>query len=299
VKSTLAESHEAISPEYQLYVPYGTKLCCLLLEEESKLFGMNPKIEELLYLLLWTSDQLFRPTFRNLTDSYEAWAYRNGLLRELARLEQRQLVESEEGPADERVHRLTAQGRLHALGGRDPEARWARRWDGRWRLAVFDVPVGQDAQRKRLVRYLRDRAFGYLQKSVWVSPDPLSDERGILAGSTVDVESLILFEGRPCAGESDQEIVAAAWNFERINRRYQACLEVLSARPSSPVTGDAAARAFRRWAAEERLTWLAAVSEDPLLPECLSPAGYLGARTWQARKGVLGKAAEQLRQAQP
>ena len=30
---------------------------------------------------------LVRPTFRNLTDSYESWAYRNGLLRQVSMLE--------------------------------------------------------------------------------------------------------------------------------------------------------------------------------------------------------------------
>jgi hypothetical protein len=54
---------------------------------------MKPKTEEFLYLMLWSADQLARPTFRNLTYSFETWAYRNGLFRELARLEKRQLLE--------------------------------------------------------------------------------------------------------------------------------------------------------------------------------------------------------------
>ncbi len=35
---------------------------------------MQPKTEEFLNLLLWSADTLARPTFRNLTDSYESWA---------------------------------------------------------------------------------------------------------------------------------------------------------------------------------------------------------------------------------
>jgi hypothetical protein len=42
---------------------------------------VNSKTEEFLNLLLWSAEQLMRPTFRNLTDSYEAWAYRHGLLK--------------------------------------------------------------------------------------------------------------------------------------------------------------------------------------------------------------------------
>jgi DNA-binding transcriptional regulator PaaX len=96
---------------------------------------------------------------------------------------------------------------------------------------LFDVPTGQNAQRERLRRYLRDKGFGYLRNSVWISPGPLAQEREILGGGKINVESLILLEARPCAGESDAEIVAGAWDFERINRRYARYLKVLAGRP--------------------------------------------------------------------
>jgi len=40
---------------------------------------MQPRTEEFLNLLFWSAEKLMWPTFRNLTDSYESWAYRNGL----------------------------------------------------------------------------------------------------------------------------------------------------------------------------------------------------------------------------
>jgi hypothetical protein len=33
--------------------------------------SVKPRTEELLYFMLWSADRLMRPTFRNLTDSYE------------------------------------------------------------------------------------------------------------------------------------------------------------------------------------------------------------------------------------
>lgn len=62
-------------------------------------------------------------------------------------------------------------------------------------------------------------------------PDPLTEERQILGGGKINVESLLLLEARPCAGESDAEIVAGAWDFERINRRYARHLKILGERP--------------------------------------------------------------------
>ena len=120
---------------------------------------MKSKTEELLNLLLWSADMLLRPTFRNLTGSYESWAYKNGLLRQLARLEEQRIVERDSAWRDERIYRLTSLGRLQALGGRDPAEHWSRIWDGNWRLVLFDVPTTQNSRRSQLRRYLRSRGF--------------------------------------------------------------------------------------------------------------------------------------------
>jgi phenylacetic acid degradation operon negative regulatory protein len=256
---------------------------------------MQPRTEEFLNFLLWTADRLSHPTFRNLTESYESWAYRNGLLRQLRILRQRELIESASGSVDDRLYRLTEKGRLHALGGRDPQKQWTRPWDGRWRLVLFDVPMARNAHREKMRRYLRSRGCGCLQGSVWVTPDPLQTEREILAGGKVDVASLLLLEARPCAGESDAEIVSGAWDFDLINQLYSVAIGVLDRRPSGSLHNPRAAGALRRWAAEEREAWLAAVTEDPLLPEPLLPAGYFGRRAWQRRLEVLRDAGSQIR----
>jgi len=258
---------------------------------------VKPRTEELLNLLLYSCDLLLRPTFRNLTDSYESWAYRNGLDRQLAQLKKRDLLEqaytgNQRKPDLARVLRLTEAGRLHALGGRDPEACWRQPWDGQWHLVVFDVPNAQTRVRNRLRQTLRSCGFGCLQESVWINPHPLDLSDTPLK----DVKSLTLFTARPCAGESDAEIVAGAWNFSVINRLYQNHQKVLSARPRKSIRNEATARQFQGWAARERTAWLKAVSVDPLLPRSLLPPGYAGRRSWERRSGVLSRAAEQIRE---
>jgi phenylacetic acid degradation operon negative regulatory protein len=252
---------------------------------------MQPKTEEFLNLLLWSADTLARPTFRNLTDSYESWAYRKGFPRQLATLERQHLLERD--VSKDRLYRLTTRGRLHALGGRDPEARWARPWDGKWRLVLFDVPSGQNAQRERLRRYLRGNGFGYLQNSVWITPDPLDKEREILGGGKINVESLLLLEARPCTGESDADIVIGAWDLDRINRLYVRHIKALKERPKDAIRSEAAAKALLRWAAAEREAWLDAVTHDPLLPDRLLPSDYLGRQAWRLRLEVLRDARRQ------
>jgi phenylacetic acid degradation operon negative regulatory protein len=248
-----------------------------------------------LNLLLWSTSLLLRPTFRKLAYSYENWAYHRNLLREVMTLEKRQLVETVRQADGDRLCRLTEQGRIHALGGRDPQMQWSRPWDGHWRLVLFDVPVARNSQRERLRRYLRDRGYGCLQGSVWVTPDPLRGEREILASTKVDVGALLLLDARPCAGETDAEIVDGAWDCRRINHCYERHLNILRARPTGTLHGERAAKALQRWAASEREAWLAAVTRDPLLPHCLLPRGYLGREAWRRRVEVLRQAGDYLR----
>lgn len=256
---------------------------------------MKAKTEELLYMLLWVGETIARPTFRNLTESFEGWAYRTGLHRQLATLEKQQLLESQGDLAGDRVHRLTEAGRLLALGGQDPARRWSRRWDGKWRLVIFDVPQSKASARARLRRSLADRGFGYLQNSVWITPDPLTGERVALDAGPVDVEALILLEARPCAGESDAEIVAGAWNFDAINARYDCHSQVLSSLPKQPPADAAAARRLHQWLREERLAWMEAMELDPLLPECLHPPGYRGMTAWKRRVATMAEAGRRMR----
>lgn len=251
---------------------------------------MKPKTEELLYYLLWSADLLMRPTYRNLSDSFETWAYRNGLSKQLAVLERQRLIERQAGRLDARVYRLTEQGRLRALAGRDPMIHWSSRWDGLWRLVLFDLPAAHNSARARLTRYLRQRGFGCLQKSVWITPHTVTQEVQRFAGEKCATGSFIVIEGRPGAGEKDAEIVGAAWDFDRINSLYRAHRKILSAKPRARPHTDTKRRSLRRWALAERVAWARIVSIDPFLPQCLLPSGYLGQRVWQERVRALAMA---------
>ncbi len=98
---------------------------------------------------------------------------------------------------------------------------------------------------------------------------------------------------------AETEIVAGAWDFERINRRYARHLKILGERPGSALRNDAAAKALLRWAATEREAWLEAVTNDPLLPGRILPSDYLGQQAWRRRVEVLRDASRQLRTFKP
>lgn len=256
---------------------------------------MKPNTEELLYHLLWTADLLLHPTLRNMTDSFEGWAYRNGFHQQLNRLANARFVEKVRVSKTQRLYRLTEQGRLYSLGGRDPAVCWERNWDGNWRIALFDVPNPEVKHRNAFRKLLLANHYGCLQKSVWISPDPIHAEILSSGGEELDLKSLFLMQGRPCGGESDPQIVAAAWDFEEINRLYQEHIAILKTHPRGEIEDQNAAEKLRKWGSLEREAWNAAMSADPLLPKRLIPKGYLGFEAWRLRTEVLVRAGEQIR----
>ncbi len=72
---------------------------------------------------------------------FEGWAYENGRLRQAMLWVRQGFLERGSGPTGLQDFRLTEGGRQHAVGGRDPEARWSRVWDGQCRNALSLDPL--------------------------------------------------------------------------------------------------------------------------------------------------------------
>jgi DNA-binding transcriptional regulator PaaX len=221
-----------------------------------------------------------------LRAAWDRWLGPHRFDRRLGQLTRAGWVEiGPQGGNVERVVRLTEAGRLQALGGRDPELCWRRPWDGRWRVALFDVPEVRESLRKKLRRQLHALHFGYLQNSAWISPDPLMALRNKIRDTAVDVETLTFLEARPGGGESDAQLVAGAWDFPRINRAYDNHAEILRMAPAH--WHGASQR--RRWLEIEWRAWSTAVKLDPLLPEILLPPNYRGRTACLRRREQLTK----------
>ena len=133
------------------------------------------KAEDWLPVLWRALDLLSRPTFNNFVQSFESWEHQVGLRPPLKQLQRARLIQRN-GPGNSRFLQITPAGKLAAMGGIDPVQRWNRKWDGRWRMLMFDLPARNHPLRLRLWRWLRVSRFGYLQLSVWICPDPISEE---------------------------------------------------------------------------------------------------------------------------
>lgn len=55
-----------------------------------------------------------------------------------------------------------------------------KKWDGKWRIIIFDVPETKKSMREFLRKELYMNNFYMLQKSVWITPFKISDDFGEL-----------------------------------------------------------------------------------------------------------------------
>lgn len=66
------------------------------------------------------------------------------------------------------------------------------RWDGKWRMVIFDIPELSRVGRRSLIYKLKQIGFVQLQRSVWVHPFPCRQEVELVA-SSYDVQKYVSY----------------------------------------------------------------------------------------------------------
>lgn len=103
---------------------------------------------------------------------------KNKFIQDLKRLQKRELVDIDEA-ADGTIHlRLKAGGKEAVLKYNLNTMTLVRpkRWDGTWRLVMFDIPSHKNKARDALRWKLKELGFYQVQKSVFLSPFPCERE---------------------------------------------------------------------------------------------------------------------------
>ena len=99
-------------------------------------------------------------------------------LQDLKRLQKRELVSVQEFSGGEVEVRLLKKGKEIALryDFETMAIERPKRWDGRWRLVMFDIPRKHNKARDALRAKLRELGFYRLQQSVFLFPFPCEKE---------------------------------------------------------------------------------------------------------------------------
>ena len=134
------------------------------------------------------------------------------MARSLRRLSEQKLVE-EKRSSDGKVRLvLTKEGKRQArsldLYGKSIRLKKPKRWDGKWRVVIFDIPEESRIFRNILRQHLYELDFYQLQKSVFVSPYPY--EKPLL--------ELVNLYG----AESHVRIMTVSWidNGDKLKKRF-------------------------------------------------------------------------------
>ena len=103
---------------------------------------------------------------------------REALFRILRFLKMKKMIEVIEKSDGERSIKITKSGRERAREFQIQQINVARpaKWDGRWRIVIFDIPEKRKKMRDGLRRHLKRLGFHELQKSVFVVPYPCERE---------------------------------------------------------------------------------------------------------------------------
>jgi DNA-binding transcriptional regulator PaaX len=159
---------------------------------------------------------------------------------------------------------------------------------------MFDVPEKNRPYRDHLRAFLKQNRFGYLQRSVWVTPrDVRPDYDDLNKAAAVDTVAF-LFESQTVLGFGPQSVVREAWNFERIHQLQQHYIQVanenllrLKMEPSQQSDLIALLQA-------ENHAYAQAFSIDPLLPKELHPPDYLGPQVVDIHHQLIHQTIQQL-----
>jgi DNA-binding transcriptional regulator PaaX len=241
------------------------------------------KAEDWLAMLAYTLQVMTRPNL--LLSGYTPWYRRSDTFsRDLRKLRRTGMLELHGRGAAKRAVRLSEK----TLNKPDfaPDRFWDRGWDGKWRVLAFDLKLEEQALRNTLWRWLRARRFGLLQRSVWISVDPIGPLPQALLRPRLDSKAIHTFETSSISSRAPLELVQMCWDFGGVNELYKD-LEAIHERGMELAENyTTKPETKRRWLAQERAAWNAAISLDPLLPHELHPPDYAGPQAFIRRKQV-------------
>ncbi len=131
-----------------------------------------------------------------------------------------------------------------------------RRWDGCFYFVSFDIPEELKPKREALRKFLKDRKFGLLHDSVWISVfDYSEDLLRALSRLNIDRSFVNLFKGDVLGATDYKKFANNIWRTEMVNDLY-----------NEFITNFSLAKDLKH-SFLGQIQYLAILKEDPQLPE--------------------------------
>lgn len=233
----------------------------------------------LLDFLDLAEDFIFLASKPGMTRMSRYWGYteQRDAYRAFERWEAEQYIEKQQR-GSEVVYRIGKAGQQFLQQQGCSPAQRRRAWDRRWRMVMFDFPEVARKARDAFRRELKMHRMGCLQKSVWITPDPVIADWNRLLADLKLTEWVLLFESAEHGPVEDKEIAFRVWKLDEVGKRYTNHLARYQNLPQrlsmcrAPVLPAELAAEARR----ERREYFGLLREDPLLPMPLLPKAFAG-----------------------
>lgn len=156
-----------------------------------------------------------------------------------------------------------------------------KRWDGRWRIVIFDIKEKTRLLREGLRRKLLSLGFGRWQRSVYISPHPIEEEMNqYLQSHKLFPYAICLVVHKTGLGD-DRALADFVWKLDELNDKYEEFIDDCGRLKVTVKTGNLdESKIGELW-----INYRELISKDPCLPAELLPNGWLAER---ARKEIIG-----------
>lgn len=144
--------------------------------------GMEIRRGSLAYILLAALEKSIDGYVRLEDFAYHHYRYRyrygvpelkkSALSKAVARLREKGLIETDKTDVGKLILKLTDEGRTAIILSSED----VKKWDGKWRIVIFDIPEEKRVIRNLFRRNLKKWGFKQLQKSVWISKKDVMDK---------------------------------------------------------------------------------------------------------------------------
>lgn len=160
-----------------------------------------------------------------------------------------------------------------------------KKWDGKWRIVMFDVEEINKKARDRLRRKLKELGFGMLQKSVFISPHDLLKDFSEFAETAEIKDCLYLLETHKMIVEDYREFANKIWKLESINEKYKDIVNEVNKTKNSYMiyisdrvkkSDSENNKSIKNVRANIRNKWLKILVDDPFLPKIFLPKPWYG-----------------------
>jgi phenylacetic acid degradation operon negative regulatory protein len=154
-------------------------------------------------------------------------------------------------------------------------------------MVFYDIAEKEKVLRSALQTKLKSVGFGKLQKSVYISPLPLSEElEEFIALRNLQERVFVGVCRRLLAGD-DKQLAARVWRLDELNERYGEILIKIeeSVQGGNKVTIDQLYHEFEQ-----------VLLDDPLLPQELLPEWWVGNEALRKMKELLRGKRDKIRE---